>query len=162
MNFLHESKTLCRKKNEEVKMEEMEMIKEMKKRRRLVKRRVKPIIVWLKAQGYSVAYKNAHQGDDTNPRHGVSAGDGVANDTKVKRIKLKVGGATCIIQTKNSSDGSSKSAQSSDSSRPRQNLTPQVCSKLKDNPSEDAPLADKKSGSNTFGGCQSNKEKMPT
>ncbi|KAF3635355.1 hypothetical protein FXO38_24674 [Capsicum annuum] len=188
-------------------MEEMEMIKEMKKRRRLVKRRVKPIIVWLKlprialaarqgssytswmavvivkkgsllmlqrkeaphcgdengifpeslsdkdrrAQGYSVAYKNAHQGDDTNPRHGVSAGDGVANDTKVKRIKLKVGGATCIIQTKNSSDGSSKSAQSSDSSRPRQNLTPQVCSKLKDNPSEDAPLADKKSGSNTFG-----------
>ncbi|KAK4717441.1 hypothetical protein R3W88_015779 [Solanum pinnatisectum] len=127
--------------------------------------------------GSSATYYNACAGDDTNPRHGASvrqlgnARDGVANDSKLEKLKLKIGGATGIIQTKNSSYGSSgsllssKSAQPSDASQPRQNLTPQ------DNSSEDGPLADKKSRSKgisckgfpggTFGASKSNMKKMP-
>lgn len=91
--------------------------------------------------GSSATYDNARGRDDTNPRHGASvrqlgnAGGGVANDSKLKKLKLKAGGATRIIQTKNSSYGSSgsllssKSAQPSDASQPLQNLT-QVYSTL--------------------------------
>ncbi|XP_049410283.1 uncharacterized protein LOC125873390 [Solanum stenotomum] len=128
-------------------------------------------------EGSTATYDNACAGDDTNPRHGASvrqlgnARDGVANDSKLEKLKLKIGGATGIIQTKNSSYGSSgsllssKSAQPSDASQPRQNLTPQ------DNSSEDGPLADKKSRSKgilckdfpggTFGASKSNMKKMP-
>ncbi|XP_055831310.1 uncharacterized protein LOC129900376 [Solanum dulcamara] len=126
--------------------------------------------------GSSATYDNARGGDDTNPRHGASvrqlgnAGDDVANDSKLKKLKLEAGGVTRIIQTKNSSDGSSgsllsfKSAQPSDASQPLQNLT-------QDNSSEDGPLADKKSVSKgilcedfpggTFGASKSDMEKMP-
>ncbi|KAM3267185.1 DNA ligase 1 isoform X2 [Capsicum chacoense] len=112
--------------------------------------------------GSSTTDKNARQRDDTNSRLGGNAGDGIANDTKVKRIKLKVGGATHIIQTKNSSDGSSKSAQPSDSSRPRQNLTPQVCSKLKDSPSGSRRISSEDLPGGTSGARKSDKEKKPT
>ncbi|XP_016555637.2 DNA ligase 1 isoform X1 [Capsicum annuum] len=112
--------------------------------------------------GSSATYKNSRQRDDTNSRLGGNAGDGIANDTKVKRIKLKVGGATHIIQTKNSSDGSSKSAQPSDSSRPRQNLTPQVCSKLKDSPSGSRRISSEDLPGGTSGARKSDKEKKPT
>ncbi|XP_049348330.1 uncharacterized protein LOC125812905 isoform X3 [Solanum verrucosum] len=127
--------------------------------------------------GSSATYDNACAGDDTNPRHGASvrqlgnARDGVANNSKLEKLKLKIGGATGIIQTKNSSYESSgsllssKSAQPSDASQPRQNLTPQ------DNSSEDGPLADKKSRSKgisckgfpggTFDASKSNMKKMP-
>ncbi|KAG5598290.1 hypothetical protein H5410_029660 [Solanum commersonii] len=128
-------------------------------------------------EGSRATYDNACAGDNTNPRHGGSvrqlgnARDGVANDSKLEKLKLKIGGATGIIQTKNSSYGSSgsllssKSAQPSDASQPRQNLTPQ------DNSSEDGPLANKKSRSKgisckgfpggTFGASKSNMKKMP-
>ncbi|KAK6785806.1 hypothetical protein RDI58_014331 [Solanum bulbocastanum] len=127
--------------------------------------------------GSSTTYDNACAGDDTNPRHGASvrqlgtARDGVANDSKLEKLKLKIGGAAGIIQTKNSSYGSSgsllssKSAQPSDASQPWRNLTPQ------DNSSEDGPLADKKSRlkgisckgfpGGTFGASKSNMKKIP-
>nr|XP_016477656.1 PREDICTED: uncharacterized protein LOC107799098 [Nicotiana tabacum] len=103
--------------------------------------------------GSSVAYNNARKGDDTDHRNGASlrqvgnAENNGANDSKLKKVKLKVGGVTRTIQTKNNSYGASgsssstKSARPSDAFRPRQNLTPQ------DNSSEDGSPADKKSGS---------------
>ncbi|MCE5167574.1 hypothetical protein HAX54_011008, partial [Datura stramonium] len=83
--------------------------------------------------GSTATYSNARGGDDMNPRHGTylrqsgNAGEGVANDSK---MKLKVGEVRGVIQTKNSSYGSSslfssESARHSDASEPRQNLTPQ-------------------------------------
>ncbi|MCD9638528.1 hypothetical protein HAX54_022535 [Datura stramonium] len=123
--------------------------------------------------GSTATYSNARGGDDTNPRHGTSlrqsgnAGEGVANDSK---MKLKVGEVRGAIQTKKSSYGSSslfssESVRPSDASEPRQNLTPQ------DNSSVHGPPTNEKSVSNriscedfrggTFGASKSDLEKVP-
>ncbi|XP_059298472.1 uncharacterized protein LOC132051246 [Lycium ferocissimum] len=112
-------------------------------------------------------YNNARPIDDTSLRQ---LADAALNDSKPKKIRLKIGGATYLIETKNSSYRSSgsvlsaKSAQPSDAARPRQNLTPQ------DN-SEDGPLADRNSGSKgisrnnfpggTFGASKGDGGKIP-
>ncbi|KAK4367256.1 hypothetical protein RND71_015136 [Anisodus tanguticus] len=95
--------------------------------------------------------EDARQIDDTSLRQ---LADAAVAESKLKTIKLKVGGMTRTIQTKN--------VQPSDASQPRQNLTPQ------ENSSEDSPLADKKSASKgiswkhgTFGASKGDKGKMP-
>lgn len=58
--------------------------------------------------------------------------DGAGSESKLKKVKLKVGGVTRTIQTKSSSSGTSgngslvKANQSSDNAQPRQRLTSQV------------------------------------
>lgn len=100
--------------------------------------------------GSSLLYSNGDPGDDTFPQHGSSlrqpgsVQDGVGNDSKLKKVKLKVGGVTRTIQTKTDSHGaygglSTTSARALDGSLPRQKLTPQ------DTSSKDG-LSEKKSG----------------
>ncbi|MCD9642097.1 hypothetical protein HAX54_028735 [Datura stramonium] len=96
-------------------------------------------------------YSNGDPGDGTYPQHGSSLRqpgtiqDGVGNDSKLKKVKLKVGGVTRTIQTKTDSHGayggglSTTSARALDGSLPRQKLTPQ------DSLSKDS-LLEKKSG----------------
>ncbi|XP_043719385.1 uncharacterized protein LOC122667209 [Telopea speciosissima] len=74
--------------------------------------------------------------------------DGIGNESKFKKVKLKVGGVTCTIHAKSTSDvasggGSSsvKSSRSSDAPRPRQKLI------LQDNSDDDnSPPPEKASG----------------
>lgn len=101
--------------------------------------------------GSSLLYSNGDPGDDTYPQHGSSlrqsgtVQDGVGNDSKLKKVKLKVGGVTRTIQTKTDSHGaygvglSTTSARALDGSLPRQKLTP------RDSLSKDS-LSEKKSG----------------
>lgn len=101
--------------------------------------------------GSSLLYSNGDPGDDTFPQHGSSlrqpgtVQDGVGNDSKLKKVKLKVGGVTRTIQTKTDSHGayggglSTTSARALDGSLPRQKLTPQ------DTSGKDG-LSEKKSG----------------
>lgn len=60
--------------------------------------------------------------------------DGLGNESKVKKVKLKVGGVTHTINTKSTSDAVSPSAKSSyhysESSRPRQKFIVQVVQDL--------------------------------
>ncbi|CAN4113392.1 unnamed protein product [Withania somnifera] len=86
--------------------------------------------------GSNLLYSNGDPGDDTFPLHGSSlrqpgtVQDGVGNDSKLKKVKLKVGGMTRTIQTKTDSHGayggglSTTSARALDGSLPRQKPTP--------------------------------------
>lgn len=101
--------------------------------------------------GSSLPYSNGDPGDDTYPQHGSSqrqpgtGQDGVGNDSKLKKVKLKVGGVTRTIQTKTDSHGayggglSTTSARALDGSLPRQKLMPQ-------DSSSKGGLSEKKSG----------------
>ncbi|XP_016470168.1 uncharacterized protein LOC107792467 [Nicotiana tabacum] len=105
-----------------------------------------------KDTGSSLLYSNGGPGDDTYSRKGSSlrksgtVQDGVCNDNKLKKVKLKVGGVTRTIQTKTDSHGayggglSTKSARALGASLPRQKLAQQ------DTSSEDG-LSEKKSES---------------
>uniref|UniRef100_A0A5B7A473 Putative triadin n=1 Tax=Davidia involucrata TaxID=16924 RepID=A0A5B7A473_DAVIN len=86
-------------------------------------------------------------GESQSSRHSEVIGDGVGNENKVKKVKLKVGSVTRTIQTKSNSHGASgsgsstKSALSSDAPRPRQKLI------LQDDSDDDhSPPPNKKSG----------------
>lgn len=65
-------------------------------------------------------------------RHSAVVGDGVVNESKFKKVKLKMGGVTRTIQTKPTSQATSgsgsatKSVLFSDAPRPRQKLILQV------------------------------------
>lgn len=92
--------------------------------------------------GSDVLYSNEGSGDGTEQgtkqfiEGGIGSsrptGDVLGNESKFKKVKLKVGGVTRTIQTKSSSHGASgsgsstKSARSSDAPRPRQKLFLQV------------------------------------
>lgn len=100
--------------------------------------------------GSSLLYSNGDPGDDTYSQHGSSlrqpgtVQDGVGNDSKLKKVKLKVGGVTRTIQTKTDSHGAyggglSTNARALDGSQPRQKSTSQ------DTSSKDG-LSEKKSG----------------
>ncbi|XP_060217579.1 uncharacterized protein LOC132644927 [Lycium barbarum] len=101
--------------------------------------------------GSSLLHSNGVPGDDTYPQHGSSlrqpgtVQDGVGSDSKLKKVKLKVGGVTRTIQTKTDYRGayggglSTTSARALDGSLPRQKLTPQ------DTLSKDG-LSERKSG----------------
>ncbi|KAM7495791.1 hypothetical protein LguiA_020205 [Lonicera macranthoides] len=107
--------------------------------------------------GTDILYSNEGPGDGTEQAdkqfsEGViapsrHAGDGLGNENKLKKVKLKVGGVTRTIQTKSSSHGASgsgsstKSARSSDAPRPRQKLILQ-----NDSDEDQFPPSDKKSG----------------
>lgn len=92
----------------------------------------------IKDGGSSLLYSNGDPGDDTYSQHGSSlrqpgnVQDGIGNDSKLKKVKLKVGGVTRTIQTKNDSHGtyggglSTTNARALDGSLPRQKLTSQV------------------------------------
>ncbi|PHT59839.1 hypothetical protein CQW23_02202 [Capsicum baccatum] len=93
-------------------------------------------------------YSNGDPGDDkygSSFRQPGTVQDGVGNDSKLKRVKLKVGGVTRTIQTKTDSHGayggglSTTSARALDGSLPRQKLTP------RDSSSKEG-LLEKKSG----------------
>ncbi|CAK9145226.1 unnamed protein product [Ilex paraguariensis] len=89
--------------------------------------------------------KNEDRGSDML-HTSVGLGDGVGNENRLKKFKLKVGGVTHTIQTKSStpsvsgSGSSTKSARSSDAPWPWPKLI------LQDNFDEDSPILDKKSG----------------
>ncbi|KAA8549078.1 hypothetical protein F0562_000762 [Nyssa sinensis] len=84
--------------------------------------------------------------ESQSSRHLEVIRDGVENENKVKKVKLKVGSVTRTIQTKSNSHGASgsgsstKSAQSSDAPRPRQKMI------LQENSDDDHSPPDKKSG----------------
>ncbi|KAK4372422.1 hypothetical protein RND71_007806 [Anisodus tanguticus] len=87
--------------------------------------------------GSSMLYNNGDRGDDTCPQHGSSlrqpgtVQDGIGNDSKLKKVKVKVGGVTRTIQTKTDSHGayggglSTSSARALDGSLPQQKFNPQ-------------------------------------
>lgn len=87
--------------------------------------------------GSSLLYSNGDPGDDTYAQHGSSLRqpgtiqDGIGNDSKLKKVKLKVGGVTRTIQTKTDSHGtyggslSTTNARALDGSLARQKLTSQ-------------------------------------
>ncbi|XP_055818040.1 uncharacterized protein LOC129887106 [Solanum dulcamara] len=87
--------------------------------------------------GSSLLYSNGDPGDFTYSQLGSSlrqpgnVQDGIGNDSKLKKVKLKVGGVTRTIQTKTDSHGtyggglSTTNARALDGSLPRQKLTSQ-------------------------------------
>ncbi|VFQ78546.1 unnamed protein product [Cuscuta campestris] len=96
-----------------------------------------------------VPYSNSGPGDDTyhhlSPTGHLGAiHNGVGNENKLKKVKLKLGGVTCTIQAKSNPHGtydigsSTKSSRPLDAPRPRQKFT------LQENPGEGQILSDTK------------------
>ncbi|XP_042517871.1 nucleolar protein dao-5-like [Macadamia integrifolia] len=91
---------------------------------------------------------NGKSGESRNSGQSVVGSDGIGNESKLKKVKLKVGGVTRTIHAKSTSDvafggGSSiKSSRASDAPRPRQKLI------LQDNSDDDnsPPPPEKSSG----------------
>nr|GLL30589.1 uncharacterized protein LOC109191262 [Ipomoea trifida] len=128
--------------------------------------------------GSRVSYGNGGLGDDTHHQRSPTRQlgtirNGVGNDNKLKKVKLKVGGVTRTIQAKNGSHGASgsgsstKSSRPSDASRSRQKLTLQS----QDNSGESHSPSDKKiplQGNplkdfpRGFDSCKESNRKMPT